>query len=121
MNSNDLFSNVRTVAVQMAIRLADAENLNVDVASLKLISQSAPFSWVASFDACTRGGKSTQFFVNVSANATKDRVVARVPYMNATASFDLTPFVEPLPARPKGQGELVSDACFANWKRSRGC
>lgn len=118
--NNDLFSNVRMVANVMALRNAEAERLHVDLASLKLIPQSAPFSWVASFDACTRGGKSTQFFVNVSANADRTRVVARIPYMNDTASFDLVPFTESLPARPKSQGQLIGEAVYANWLKARG-
>lgn len=120
MNSNSLFSEVRQVAIQMAIRHADEDQLHVDVTSLKLIAQSAPFSWVASFDACTRGGKQTQFFVNVSRDH-RNLVVARVPYMNGVECFDLAPYLVPLPAKPKDNGQLAGEAAYANWQKSRGC
>lgn len=107
-------TSLRNAAVRLAATYGPANDLLVDLASVKLLS-----STVIRFDAFRADDSPVSVYVDVTFAPDGLSAVVRTPYHNSSERADLRPFAEQVReailARPESQKDAACAAVLANW------
>lgn len=120
-----LFSELRSEALECAQEFADANDIFLDADGAKVIPLSGEWRFVVSFPACTIGGSSTAVSVSIDpVQGNPWTLQIRAPF-GSVRHLHFYPHIHEritaIQRRPRSQGQIVSDAVYANWQKAVQC
>jgi hypothetical protein len=120
----NIFQDIRQAAVAVAVEFAEGQNLEVDLDSADLVRFPGEWRGLWVFNAVSVAGDLKQVSVMMEPSAKEGAREVRLMSPGIVRRVSLDGFKarvsKALAARPKSQGQTVSDTAYANWKAERG-